>query len=86
MNAIGLCGHRDWRVPSHSELNNLVDRGRSHPAIDPIYFPNTPATQFWTSTAVAGYEEFWTTDFASGAAGADVDERAHALRLVRVGR
>ncbi|MDO4723474.1 MAG: DUF1566 domain-containing protein, partial [Comamonadaceae bacterium] len=43
VNAAGLCGKNDWRVPTIKELYNLVDRGRESPAIHPSFFPNTPS-------------------------------------------
>lgn len=54
VNATGLCGHADWRMPTIQELNTIVDQGRERPAIDPVYFPNTPETVFWSSTPYAG--------------------------------
>jgi hypothetical protein len=39
-----------WRVPSRSELFSLVDFTRGNPAIDPSYFPATPAVSFWSSS------------------------------------
>ena len=57
VNAVGLCGKKDWRLPTRSELLNIVDSGRPAPAIDPGFFPNTGSTlsgvsrnTYWTST------------------------------------
>jgi hypothetical protein len=54
VNAAGWCGFTDWRVPSARELLSIVHYGRTNPAIDPGYFPNTPAG--WP-----GYV-FWSAD------------------------
>lgn len=46
-----LGGHADWRAPNAKELDSLVEPGCSHPAqIDPLAFPDFPATVFWTAT------------------------------------
>lgn len=59
-----LGGHSDWRLPSRIELVSIVDVGRSDPSINGTYFPNTPASYFWSSSlagrfpAVAWYVNF----------------------------
>ena len=56
VNAAGLCGAHDWRLPTVQELGGLVDMGQQHvtePAIDPVYFPHTPVMPFWSSTPFA---------------------------------
>ena len=46
-----LCGASDWRMPSDVELQSIVDYGRTNPAIDTSYFPNTPANNaFWSAS------------------------------------
>lgn len=46
VNAQGLCGANDWRMPTR-ELGSLVDYSRINPAIDTDYFPHTPSNWFW---------------------------------------
>lgn len=54
VNAVGLCGFSDWRLPSRQELFTLVARDRNQPAIDTAYFPNTiDWTGYWTASPVA---------------------------------
>ncbi len=48
--AQALCGFRDWRLPSQDELSTLTHLGRSNPAIDSDFFPNTAALPFWTAS------------------------------------
>jgi hypothetical protein len=91
VNAAGLCGHNDWRMPSFQELNNLVDRGRSNPAIDPTFFPNTPAFDFWSGSPYAGLlsgssEISWNTDFSTGYGHGNYRSFARQVRLVRAGQ
>jgi hypothetical protein len=45
-----LCGFTDWRVPTPQELRSLVDMGRSNPAIDTAYFPNTLPQNYWSAS------------------------------------
>lgn len=60
-----------WRVPSIKELATLVDLEAPYPgplgvepAIDTHAFPDTPATQFWSSTPLVGQtESAWYVDF-----------------------
>lgn len=42
VNAAGLCGGNDWRMPTLHELYGLIHFGTHWPAIDTAYFPNTP--------------------------------------------
>ena len=84
VNAVGLCGHHDWRLPTKLELANIVDRGRSEPAVDPVYFVNTPAMFYWTSTVVAGLRGVaWQRSFKNGAGELGLMEQPHPVRLVR---
>lgn len=52
VNKSGLCGFRDWRLPTAEELEGLLLTGREGAKIDPLFFPNTPAAYFWTSDYV----------------------------------
>lgn len=50
VNAAGLCGASNWRMPTVKELAGIVDRGRTGPAIDLTYFPNTPTSYTWSGS------------------------------------
>lgn len=59
LNAAGLCGYHDWRLPTRRELLTLVDYefGDASPAFDVTAFPNQPTyfnAFYWTSTVLAG--------------------------------
>ena len=56
-----------WRLPTVDELQGLVEYRMFNPAIDPHAFPNTPMSNFWSSSEAA-YDLFyaWTVNFANG--------------------
>lgn len=54
-----------WRLPNVKELESLVDRGCEEPAIDPVAFPATPKTGFWTSTPMVSHPRSWQVVFGS---------------------
>lgn len=84
---VGMCGHYDWRLPTPLELASIVDRGRNGPAIDPVYFPNTPGTIYWTARRLEGWLGLaWARNFENGAGAFDVMEQPHSIRLVRGAR
>ncbi len=52
-NQEGLCGRTDWRLPTLPEWRSIVAYGRTDPAIDTDFFPNTlTANEWWTATTV----------------------------------
>jgi len=86
VNSARLCNHADWRMPTVDELGNLADLGRSNPSIDPTYFPNTPASLFWSGSPFAGYsDDAWNVFFGNGDDGWDYRFNAVQVRLVRAG-
>ena len=88
VNAAGLCGHNDWRMPTVKELEGIVDFGRTNPAIDPTYFPNTPNWYFWTGSPLANFSNnAWVVGFYDGVS-ASGDDRGdgYFVRLVRGGQ
>lgn len=50
---LSLGGHDDWRLPSKKELITIMDYGRTDPAIDPVFFPETKRGWYWTATSRA---------------------------------
>lgn len=87
VNTAALCGFTDWRLPSIRELQTLVHYGAASPAIDPTYFPNTPASGFWSASSYgpppAGA---WFVFFDDGSVYATVTAYGDRVRLVRGGQ
>jgi hypothetical protein len=86
VNAAGLCGAHDWRLPTVKELESIVDFGRAGPAVDPAYFPNTADSYYWSATPYAGDGRIaWYVSFNHGSASHGVRDFGLHVRLVRGG-
>lgn len=83
-NKRGLCGFRDWRLPTAAELEGLLRPTAAGAQIDARFFPNTPATYFWTGhylpTEVGGA---LMVNFGSGMTLEGHSAGATSVRLVR---
>ena len=90
VNAAGLCGAADWRMPTKPELVSIVDYGIASPGptIDTTWFPNTIASYFWSASAGSGYSnDAWLVNFDSGYADGSVSKSSSSrVRLVRTGQ
>ena len=67
VNATGLCGIHDWRLPDIDKLRSIVDYSRADPSIDTNYFPNTSSSPYSTNSpnAYGGYHP-WLLYFRDG--------------------
>lgn len=82
-----FAGQSDWRLPSMRELQTVVDRTGSNPATDVVAFPNTPASYFWSASALAGNSNgAWYVYFNDGFAYGYNKSYAFQVRLVRAGQ
>lgn len=97
VNAAGLCGAIDWRMPQVKELEGIVDFGRGSPAIDPTYFPNTTryvyTTDFnyWSGSHYVDGSNYyanyaWRVNFNYGDASDLYRGHLAIVRLVRGGQ
>jgi len=89
VNAAGLCGFHDWRMPNPKELAGIVDYSIPYPGptINTGYFPNTPSSAVWSSSPYAyssGYA--WYVYFYNGNVDNYGRSSAFAVRLVRGGQ
>lgn len=67
VNAAGLCGFNDWRMPKTEELRSIVNYGTYNPSIDTGYFPNTRSSPYWTSSPLSNYNDnAWGVSFYYG--------------------
>ena len=87
VNAVGLCGFTDWRVPDIEELRSIVNYSRTNPSIDINYFPNTRSSSYWSASPDAdGSDYAWRLYFYYGY-DFDLDRSyGYHVRLVRSGQ
>ena len=87
VNAAGLCGASDWRLPTVPELHSLLDYGT--PSIDTGWFPQTASYLYWSSSPDArNVDKAWFFSFFpnSGAQGSSAKAVGSSVRLVRGGQ
>jgi hypothetical protein len=89
VNAAGLCGLHDWRLPTPVELMGIAAMGATDlPAIDLRFMPNTVVNFYWAAGAVRhtffAKELGWGVDFAFGLGEISTDfrESPRPVRLV----
>lgn len=84
INRRGLCGFSDWRLPTLEELASLVHFGRSAPAIDTAYFPNTKSGFYWSHSPDAKLQgRAWAVNFQFGYSAPIPRDNGRHVRLVR---
>ena len=90
VNAQGLCGTQDWRMPDVNELLSIVDNSLSYPnpTIDTVYFPNATNMSFvWSSSPNANNSNnAWNVNFNNGNVNNNNKTNNNHVRLVRGGQ
>jgi len=92
VNAAGMCGRNDWRLPTREELQSIVNISEfnSAPRYDIDYFPNPPTSlslAHWTATPDASDPAIaWVINNLQGRGQAIYSKtRVFPVRLVRGG-
>lgn len=86
VNAAGLCGFKDWRMPTRDELFSISDQRKvaSPPTANLEYFPFMQADEYWTGFDYAmQYESAWAWNFIYGHDRVDWKRSPKYVRLVR---
>ncbi|WP_232222191.1 Lcl C-terminal domain-containing protein [Thioalkalivibrio paradoxus] len=79
-----FAGKDSWRLPTMDELQTLVEYRMFNPAIDPSAFPNTPPSNFWSSSEAAYDAHYaWSVHFANGFSNWRHKRQRFEARLVR---
>ena len=86
VNAQGLCGAKDWRMPTFHELVSLVDPN-IFPVTDATYFPGAVDDRIWSATTDPAYpSNAFYFYFGNGTASLDkASAPTMRIRLVRGG-
>jgi len=85
--ALTLGGYDDWYLPNFNELDTIVDRRRSDPAIKNV-FVNTVSDRYWSSTTFAERDMIfaWNINFDSGYGVYNLKYYSYYVRCVRGGQ
>ncbi len=87
VNAAGLCGGSNWRLPTHAELQRIVGfaaPGTGSPVVDAAFFPNLIAGQYWARANVAAIPTHaWAVGLDDGNAQPRAKTQTYPVILVR---
>lgn len=87
VNIATLCSYTDWRMPTVRELLTLVLLDGTNPSIDPTYFPQTYASDYWSASSdVSATASAWVVSFWFGVSAGSNKSNAKFVRLVRGGQ
>jgi len=82
-----LGGYSDWRLPTSTELEGILDYGKVNPAIDTAYFNNVSSDYYWSSTTYEDYKDYaWVVYFYDGYVYYNGKDNNRYVRCVRAGQ
>ena len=84
---LSLGGHTDWRLPTSTELEGILDYSKYHPAIDTTYFNNVSSNHYWSSTTYeVNKDNAWIVFFSYGYVYDNRKGNNYYVRCVRDGQ
>ncbi len=89
VNAAGLCGYNDWRMPTVTELQGLLNYNNvgNGNTLDSEFFPHATNTFFWSASPDAFSTSFaWGVGFSFGIVSVNSRRIERGVRLVRGGQ
>ena len=87
LNKIKYGGFSDWRMSNKDELRSIVDYGKTGPAVDTRYFPNTKSDFYWTCVPYNMQKPFiWGIFFGLGSGICYTPNSKRYVRAVRGGK
>ncbi len=84
---LDYANQQDWRLPSLVELQTIVDKTKSNVMIDPIAFPDTKPSLYWSATTAETWDGYaYVVDFSSADANPEDKVFKNYVRCVRKGK
>lgn len=87
VNAAGLCGGNNWRLPTHAELQRIVgfaSAGTGAAVVDSTFFPNLVGGDYWARSNVAAIPTHaWAVSLGDGNARPEPKTQAFRIIVVR---